>query len=177
MKLSLSQRIIVPVSAAFVLLQLGLGAYALDLQRQTLTSASLTGDGSASEGGIPNTQADTGRLSAALSATDVNRALAEARSTIIVAVLAGTAVAVLLVTLIVRRTVGNSVTRLLNEAKIASAGYVRQASAPTAGDEFEQLADILHSVSARLREAVDAQGRRAAQIRHVPASVEQAMPR
>ncbi|MHC4519581.1 MAG: hypothetical protein ACYTAS_13410, partial [Planctomycetota bacterium] len=143
----------------------------------TLMSASSTSDGSMSEGGIPETQTDTGTLSVALSAADTNRPLTEARGTIIVAVLTGTAVAVLFVTLIVRRAVGNSVTRLLNEATIASAGYLRQPTASAANDEFEQLAGILHSVSAGFREAVDTQGRCAVRTGREPASVEHVMPR
>ena len=238
MKLSLCQRIIVPSSAVFVLLQIGLGAYALDRERHTLLrqldsrAASLAHGGLASD--LPDTQlgeellsqddvtfceiqsgagqvlfrgqtaedkqsrsysftvampttstghgelenergflqSETERrtVSLGLSTVENERILREARGTIIVAVLFSTAVAVFFLTLIARRAVGNSFTRLLNEVKITSAAYVDHQKAFPACDEVEQLAHALHAMSAQLREAVEKQDRFTAQTTRKPAS-------
>lgn len=213
MKLSLSQRIIVPSSAVFVLLQLGLGACILDHERHSLlhqldtqarrlaTSAGRsavpgktllerdnvvfcevrTGEGeTVFRGGVADDEQsrhysfpvaleqgpseDAGTLSLALSTLEVDRALTEARGMVVVASLANTALAAFFVTLVVRRVIGNSVTRLLKEARIASAGYIhQQTTAPRACDEFEQLTNALRAMSTRLRETVDRQSKLAAQ--------------
>jgi methyl-accepting chemotaxis protein len=221
-KLSLSQRIIVPSSAVFVLLQLGLGACILDHERHSLlhqldtqakrlaTSAERptqpgetllerddvvfcevrTGEGEILfRGGVANNEQsrhysfpmalergpseDAGTLSLALSTLEVDRAVTEARGMIIVAIMANTALAAFFVTLIVRRVIGNSVTRLLKEARIASAGYIhQQTTAPRACDEFEQLTHALRAMSTRLRETVDKQSQLAAQAAPIPTPLE-----
>ena len=228
MKLSLSQRVIVPSSALFVLLQVGLAACVLNHERSSLLRqvdsrakrlATRAGLGTTSAGrlgetlleqegvvfcevqtvdgqvlcrggtadakrsrhyafpvGLPGGAAgNAGTLSLALSTAKVHRALAEARGMIVVAILANTALAAFIVSLIVRRTIGNSLTRLVKEAKIASAGYVhQQTAAPPACDEFEQLTNALRAMATRLREMVDKQNKLAAQAAAEPTPLEHA---
>lgn len=220
LKLSLLQKIALPLGAMVALLQLGLGAYALDHEKQMLlnqlearaaglvsTHASIDLDNrqavqhlgatlleqydvlfcevkvdeshtlfrggtfsaapcrhysfplapksaSGTENHPAMAKAPVGTISLALSTTSIEQALTEARGTIVVAILAGTAVALLLATLTVRYTVGNSISRLLREVKTASFGHLNHRTSSHACDEFEQLAAMFNAITVQLQNVV-----------------------
>jgi len=240
LRVSLAQKIALPLAATVLLLQLGLGAYTLGHERQTLLrqldvraarlahireafdlhddqlnarqvarwlgttlleqkdvlfcEVKVGEDQTLFRGGTPDegpsrrytfplaaqnqsrtnikaTSADhssvtgvsTGTLSLALSTADIESALAEARGTLAVGILAGTAFALLLTTLIVRYTIGNAVTRLLRNAKIASIHHLDHSTSSPDGDALEQLGEMFNTLTTELQDVVEKEKRLTAQ--------------
>jgi hypothetical protein len=240
LRVTLAQKITLPLAATVLLLQLGLGAYALHHERQTLLrqldvraarlahareafdlhddqldtrqiarwlgttlleqkdvlfcEVTVGQDQTLFRGGaldkrpsrrytfplaaqnpsptnIKATSADNpsvtgvsaGTLSLALSTADIESALAEARGTLAVGILAGTAFALLLTILIVRYTIGNAVTRLLRNAKIASIHHRGHSTSSPNGDALEQLGEMLNTLTTELHDVVEKEKRLTAQ--------------
>jgi methyl-accepting chemotaxis protein len=227
-KLSLSQRIIIPSSAVFVLLQLSLAACMLDHERNSLMGqldaraarlATYTGPGAIHGSNLGETlleqgdvafcevksadgqmlfrggtadarhsrrysfpvilqaesDGENGTLSLALSTAAVDHAVTEARSTIIVAILANTALAAFIVALIVRRTIGNSVTRLLKQVRVVSAGRLRYPTLSQDCDELAQLAEMVNTMAAQLQATTEKERIPANQVTSAGRLREQAM--
>ncbi len=241
LRVSLAQKIALPLAATVLLLQLGLGAYALDHERQTLLrqldmraarlahireafdlhddqlnarqvarwlgttlleqkdvlfcEVKVGEDQTLFCGGTPdegpsrrycfplatqnqshtNTKASSadhpsvtgvsaGTLSLALSTADIESALAEARGTLAVGILAGTAFALLLTALIVRYTISNALTRLLKNVKIASIHHLGHSTSSPDGDALEQLGEMLNTLTTELHDVVEKEKRLTAQI-------------
>jgi len=240
LRVSLVQKIALPLAAIVLLLQLGLGAYALDHERQTLArqldtraarlanvreafglygapdeaqqvahwlGATLldqkdvlfcevkTADGQTLfRGGSPDaeptrryafpliasrptpaqvdgaapdrpsaTGMPNGTLHLGLSTADIEDALTEARGTLAIGILGGTALVLLLTTLLVRLTVGNTVTRLLHNVRAISIRHFGSSTVSPTGDALEQLSDMLNTLTAELQDVVEKEKRLTAQ--------------
>jgi hypothetical protein len=109
------------------------------------------------------TGVSAGTLYLALSTADIEGALTEARGTLAVGILAGTAFALLLTILIVRYTIGNAVTRLLRNAKIASTHHLGHSTSSPTGDALEQLGEMLNTLTTELQDVVEKEKRLTAQ--------------
>jgi len=116
------------------------------------------------DNGRAQTAAATGTLYLALSTTDIEQALAKAKGTLAVAILAGTAVALLLATLIVRYTIGNTVAHLIRETRIASLGDLGHSTSSRSHDPFEQLAEMLDAMTAQVHNVVEEERNLTAQM-------------
>lgn len=250
---SLTQRIVLPLGAIVLLLQLGLAAYALDHERKTLlhqldTRAArlanirhafdlhgdeldekkvatwlgttlleqedvlfceviagedrtlfrkgtpdeqrsrryafpITEQNQPSGGGEATTDDNrsqtptaTGTLYLALSTADIEQALTEAKGTLAVAILAGTAVALLLATLIVRYTIGNTVTRLIRQTRIASLRDFGHSTSSRSRDPLEQLAEMLDATTTQLQDVVEEEKNLTAQMISEQSQHEEAVP-
>lgn len=240
-RISLTQRIVLPLAAVVLLLQLGLAAYTLDHERKTLlhqldTRAArlanirhafdlhgdelderkvatwlgttlleqedvvfceviagedrtlfregtpdeqrsrryafpITGQNQPPGGGEATTNNDraqtataTGTLYMALSTADIEQALIQAKGTLAMAILAGTAIALLLATLIVRYTIGNTVARLIRETQIASLRDLGHSTSSQSCDPLEQLAEMLDATTAQLQDVVEEEKNLTAQM-------------
>jgi hypothetical protein len=240
LRVSLAQRIALPLAAIVLLVQLGLGAYALDHERQTLarqldtraarlanvreafglhrdpddtkqvaqwlgttlldqkdvlfcevtapdeqtlfrggsldaepgrrysfpliTSRPSLGAGeTAASNQLPTAETSNGTLYLVLSTADIESALAEARGTLAIGILGGTALVLLLTTLIVRYTVGNTVNRLLKKVRAVSIRHLDASPAARTGDALEQLGEMLDTLTTELREVVERETRLTAQ--------------
>ncbi len=220
---SLTQKIVLPLGAMVLLLQVGLSAFALDHEHRALLDqldaraarlanictafnlrdeqlsqeqvaqwlgatlmeqadvvfceVTLTGDESLfRQGSIEeshsrryafdfpvvnkpsiDTTAPGGTLYLGLSTAKIEQALTEMRGALAVSVLAGTALVILLSTLVIRHVIGKTLARLLRRARTAPVRQVEIAAATRSRDELEQLTEIVDAITAELREVVTRQ--------------------
>ncbi|UCD52779.1 MAG: hypothetical protein JSW27_09095 [Phycisphaerales bacterium] len=119
--------------------------------------------------------ASSGTLYLALSTTGIENTLAEARGTLVIGILGGTALTLLLTTLIVRYTIGNTVTRLLRSVRAVSIRHFGNSTPSRAGDALEQLSEMLNILTAELQEVVEKEQRLTAETMAKQGQCEQTM--
>lgn len=105
--------------------------------------------------GESTNRAHAGTLSFAMTTTDIDCTMAEARGTVVVALLAGAAMSLLLVVLIVRYTIGNTLTPLLQRLRLMSIGRECGTIAPHLSNELDQLAEASNDMTQRLQAFVE----------------------
>jgi len=115
-------------------------------------------DGTA-ENNSPATATPNGTLYLALSTADIEAALGEARGTLVAGILAGAGFVLFVTVLIVRYTIGNTVTRMLKSVKKASLRHYNDTTMSRTDDALEQLGAMLDTLTTELQEIVEKEKR------------------
>lgn len=103
--------------------------------------------------------ASNGTLYLTLSTADIEATLGEARGTLVAGILAGAGFVLFVTVLIVRYTIGNTVTRMLTSVKKASLRHCGETTTSRTGDALEQLSAMLDALTAELQEIVEKEKR------------------